>query len=145
MDKLWSDGCVATMVKPRVVAEQQTNTYPRVISAQQTDSGLMAALQWMANLRVVTNRRTYLMPQATSTQQIDFSLMAMLQRTTMLRVVARPQALIGPVAKSACPYRPNTPRLRGNASHIPERREVEMIFKGPCEVGNGRRARDKYA
>ena len=39
--------------------------------------------------------------------------------------------------KSACPYRRNTPRLGGNASHIPEKREVKIIFGGTREVGSG--------
>ena len=37
------------------------------------------------------------------------------------------------------------PEVRGNASHILERREVEMIFRGPHKVGSGRRARDRYS
>ena len=116
--------------KPRVVAEQQTNTCPRVISAQWTDSGLMAMLQRMAKPRVVVNRRTYLILQATSTQQTGSDLMAMLQWMTMP----------SPVTKSACPYRQNTPRLRKNTSHIPEKRKFEIIFEGPHEVRSGRRA-----
>ena len=62
----------------------------------------------------------------------------------MSEVVARPQVDTGPATKSTRPYRRNTPRLGGNASHIPERREVEMIFKGPHKVGSGWRERDRY-
>ena len=56
------------MAKPRVIVEQQTNTYPQVISVQQTDSSLMVMLQWMAMLRVVINRRAYLTLETTRTQ-----------------------------------------------------------------------------
>ena len=40
---------------PKVVAKQQLNTCPQIISAQRTDSGLMAVLQLTVTLRVVTN------------------------------------------------------------------------------------------
>ena len=62
----------------RVVAEQQANTCPQVISVQWTDSGLMAVLQRMVMPRVVANRRTYLTSQVTSAQRTDSGLMAVL-------------------------------------------------------------------
>ena len=63
----------------------------------------------------------------------------------MSRVIARPQADTSPVTKNARPHRQNTLRLRGNANHIPEKREVEMIFGGPGEVESGLRTPEKYA
>ena len=69
----------------------------------------------------------------------------MLQRMTKSRIVTRPQANISPVAKSASPCRQNTPRLRGNASHTLEKRAVRIIFGGPREIRDSRRARDKYS
>ena len=60
----------------RVVAEQQTNTYPQVINVLQTDSGLMVVLQQIVMWRVVANRRTYLTLHAISVQWIDSGLMA---------------------------------------------------------------------
>ena len=131
-------------VRLRVVAKQQTNTCPRVIRAQRTDSGLMAMLQQTTMLRVVGNGWIYLTPQATSAQRTDSSLMAVLQQTAMLRVFIRPQTVTSPVVKSARLYRRNTPRLRGNASHILEKKEVKMIFGGSREVRSGQRMRDKY-
>ena len=66
----WTDsGLMAVSqraVIPRVVTEQQTNTYPRVIIVQWIDSGLMAVLQLMVISRVVANRWTYLTLQAAS-------------------------------------------------------------------------------
>ena len=41
------------MAMPKVIIEQQINTYPQVISAQRTDSNLMVVLQWIIMLRVV--------------------------------------------------------------------------------------------
>ena len=73
----------------RVVAKQHTNTYLQVISAQQTDYGLMVVLQRMTTLRVITNRQTYLTPQATSAQRTDSGLIVVLQRTAMPRVFVR--------------------------------------------------------
>ena len=70
----------------RVVAEQQTNTYPQVINAQWTDSGLMAVLKRMTMSRIVVNRRTYSTPQATTTHRTDSSLMVVLQRIAMSRL-----------------------------------------------------------
>ena len=105
----------------------------------------MDVLQRTTKPMVVANRQTYLIPQATSAQRTDSGLIAVLQRTTMPRVVARPQGITDPIAKSARPYRRNTPRLGGNASYIPERKEVKMIFEGPHEVKSGRLAREKYA
>ena len=54
------------MTMLRVVAKQQINSYPQVVSSQWADSCQMATLQQMAMPRVVTNRRAYLTPQATS-------------------------------------------------------------------------------
>ena len=71
--------------------------------------------------------------------------MVMLQQTAMPKVVAKPQANISLVAKSAHPCRQNTPRLGENTSHTPKRREVKMIFGGPCKVRDSQRARDRYS
>ena len=46
----------------RVIVEQQTNTYPQVISVQQTNFDLMAVLQRTATPMVIAYRRTYLTP-----------------------------------------------------------------------------------
>ena len=46
----------------RVVPEQQTNTYPQVISALRINSCLMAMLQRTEMPRVVANRGIYLTP-----------------------------------------------------------------------------------
>ena len=96
-------------------------------------------------LRVVANRWTYLIPQTISAQRTDSGLMTVLQQMSMSRVVTTPQAVIGLIAKSAHPCRWNTPRLGENANHIPERKEVGMIFRGPRKVRNGRHTRDRYA
>ena len=79
-------GCVTMTTMSMVVAGQQTNTYPQVISVQWTDFGRMAVLQQTISPRVVVNKT----PPTTSVQQTDSSLIAMLERTTMSRVVARP-------------------------------------------------------
>ena len=99
----------------------------------------------MATPRVATNRQTYFTSYATSVQWTDSSLMVVLQQMAMPRVVIRPQANRSPVAKSARLCRQNTSRLRGNASHTPKRREVRMIFGGPCKVGDSRCAQDRYS
>ena len=126
------------MAMSRVIAEQQTNTCPQVISVQRTDSGLMTVLQQTAKLRVVANRPTYLLLHATTPQAMHATTpQAMLQRTIMPRVVARPQADTSPIAKSAPLCRQNTPRLWRNVGLTPERREVRMIFREPREVGSG--------
>ena len=82
--------------------------------------------------------------QATIAQQTDSGLMVVLQLTATSRVFSRPQANISPIAKSARLCRQNTPRLGGNANHIPERRKVGKIFKGPHEVGD-RQIIDRYS
>ena len=97
----------------------------------------MVVLQRTAMPGVFANRRTYLTPYTTSTQWSDSNLMVVLQQMTMRRVVARKKVDTNPIAKSARPCRQNTPRLGGNVYHIPKRREVKMIFRGPREVGNG--------
>ena len=71
--------------------------------------------------------------------------MVVLQRMIMLRVVAMSQANISPVTKSARSCRQNAPRLGGNANHTPERKEVMMIFGGPCKVRDSRRTQERYS
>ena len=130
---------------PRVVAEQETNFCPQVISAQRTNPCLMTVLQRMTMPRIVVNRQIYLTLQAISTQWTDSGLIPVLQWMTMLRVIARLQVDTNPFAKSARLCRQNTPRLWRKTGHLPGRREVRMIFGGLREVRNGQHARGRYS
>ena len=71
---------------------------PKKVSAQWTDSGLMAVLQHMVkpSFDVEHQMTTYL--QATSTQWTDHGLMVVLQWTAMPRVVASWQTNLSPQA-----------------------------------------------